>query len=302
VDGNHNDRTRIWRGLLGAPLFLVLASGPAAAEVTLGSANASTSVQAMSGVFDFSFAAVKSEIAPPGFEEFDSNQSAAPNGPFPSTSTARQQASVQVTEGGIFATATAFARARSPLVDPPPLSNLFAAGSAQFSISGNSTGPAFFSISGSATGTIGSISVNCFDSASSEPLVTIVDQRTANATGRIEGSGGCSVHVATQAERNGNRDFLAPGEETGTFQVTFVMAPLEPEDGDEFVWIGGPQGNFDVPENWDPSGPPTSDDTAVFSQGDSAAVALSQALAAAASAPADARLVPRGPTPVEILL
>jgi hypothetical protein len=286
------------RQVLRAAVFAAgLAPAAAGAEVTLSSANASTSIRAMSGVFDFDFAAAQVVTAAPGFTSFESDHAAAPPGPFHATATARQSASVDATADGVSARATGFARARAPLVPEPPNSNLFAEAASQVFIFADSTGPASFAISAHVSGATGSVTVTCFDQGGA--VVEVLEQRSANVSGRIDGFGSCSVSVHADAIRNGNREFLAPGEHTSTFQMSFVMTELAPEDGDEFVWIGGPQGDFGDPANWDPNGVPTTDDTADFSRGRSAAVALS---AAAVAAAASARAVPRGPAPVEILL
>jgi hypothetical protein len=250
-------------------------------------------VQAMSGVFDFAFAAAVQDIAPPEFSEFDSTQSAAPFGPFPATANASQQASLSADGSSVVARASGFAQARAPRVDEPPLSNLIAFATSSFSFTVGASGPASFSISAQVTGQSpdSGVSVSCVDGTT--PLVSIDGERSASVSGRIAAGGICTVSVIVNVQRSGNRDFLNPGEDTGSFELSVDMTELPPED-DEFSWIGGTSGDFANPANWSPTGVPTSGDTANFAQGGSAAVVLSAQLAASRAA------FPRGP--VEILL
>src|SRR5262245_5852612 len=144
-------RLRGWAAV-AAGVLVGLAPDPALAEVTVNSPLGRTSVQAMSGVFDFGFAAPVVEQAPPAFTEFESVQLAAPAGPFPATAAAQQSASIDSSPDGVVARATGLARARAPLAAEPPLSNLIANATSTFAIAASSTGPAFYAISASISG------------------------------------------------------------------------------------------------------------------------------------------------------
>lgn len=292
--GASGKRTRMGPAAAGAWLLVAALAGPppAAAAIDVVSSSAQTSVQAMSGVFDFAFASPVVDLAPPGFTAFESDQTAAPFGPFPASAHATQQASIAADGSSVFATASGFAQSVAPLVDEPPLSNLIANAVTTFSLAVSASGPASFSIAAQVTGLSpgSAVSVSCTDG--SGPIASVENQRSASVSGRISAGGLCNVSVLVNTQRNGNRDFLNPGEDTGTFQLSFAMTDLPPE-GDEFTWIGGTSGDFGNPNNWSPTGVPTSGDTANFSQGGSATVGLANALAAR-------NAFPRGP--VEVLL
>ena len=253
---------------------MLLASGLARAEITVPSAVASTSVQAMSGVFDFGFAAPLTERAV-DLGEFTSEREARPAGPFPAFAVARQQAHVTRATGSVSAEAHASVQAMAPRVDDPPLSNLFAEGQAFFSLTIQASTRASFSISVGVSGgqSAEPAVASCFGTGDDEILERT--GRNISLGGTLQRGGGCTVGVVLVVNRNGNRDFLAPGEASGTFTVSVQMTEADgPEDGDEFVWIGGPNGDFGNEENWDPEGVPSADDTAIFSGGPSPTVDL----------------------------
>jgi|GEM_PF-4215606 len=235
-----------------ASLFVALASAapaPAQAEVVVDSSLAQTAIQVMSGVFLFEFAAPQREQQVP-VTSFSSSQLATPPGPHPATASASQTAEVTAGPEGLTASAEGSLFVGVPGVPEPPPSNLFASAQALFALSFHVTERATVSLSAQALGSEASgdaatITCSQLDGSAVERRGTSVALAL-----QLEAGEGCSVSAAVIVERNGNREFLNPGEREGVLRVSVNVSELGPDDGTVFRWVGPAQGAFDEPGHW----------------------------------------------------
>lgn len=280
---------RVGSLVLGGGVCLLLSvAPPARAEITSVGAVASNRVQAFSGVFADPIEEIQNPLT-----DFSSELETAPPGPFPSTARARLRATLESTASSLHAEAQLEASVEVPSVEEPPTVNLAASTASLFQLSFQVSGRASVSISITSTGpTLDAAGIAC------ETPEGPFERNGTSASGNITiEDGSCSVFASVSLLRSEVVGDSNPGEQVGSFQVRVDVAELPPADGQggQFVWIGGAAGDFADPENWDPEGVPTSADTALFSQGGTAAVDL------AAAPSAFGGLLPRG-VPVEVLL
>lgn len=245
-------------------VFLATALGVAAAvaeraraEIVVDTSQAAASIQVMSGVFDFAFAAPVEEQQIP-VTSFAANLQATPPGPHPATARATQAASTQSGPGSFTASSEATVFVRVPGVEDPPLSNLFAQAQVRAAFGFHVTERATVSLSAQALGSEASgdaAVINCarLDGSLAERRGTGVSLAL-----ELEPGESCFVAATVIVTRRGNRDFFDPGEREGSLRVSVsASSNPTPEPGDVFTWVGPSSGGFGDPENWDPEGAAT---------------------------------------------
>jgi T5SS/PEP-CTERM-associated repeat protein len=239
------------RGAVVSLALALAALAPArvAAEIVVFSSRASASIQVMSGVFDPGFVAPVEQAQSP-VTDFAAALAATPAGPFSATARSSQTARVEAQGGTLSVRAEGSTFVSAPGVSDPPLSNLFAQATNSFSLAFRVTERASVAASASTFGTTlegDAATISCDTPGGpvsrAGTSVSLSLELDAGAT--------CSVSAVLGVARNGNRDFLDPGERAATLRVSISVSEEGPDDGTVFRWVGPAQGAFAEQGNWE---------------------------------------------------
>jgi T5SS/PEP-CTERM-associated repeat protein len=232
-----------------ACLLVALAPQVSRAEIVIDGSQAAASIQVMSGSFDPAFVAPVEQLQTP-VTSFAADLAATPAGPFPATARASQTASAEASEGSFTFSSAGSVSVRVPGVPDPPLSNLFGQASSRVFLAFHVTERATVTASARAVASEADGAASIICSTQSQGVVERAGSSVSVALA-LEPSDSCNISALLTVSRNGNRDFLAPGEKEGSLRIDVSVSEQGPDDGTRFRWVGPAQGAFGDASHWE---------------------------------------------------